>query len=123
MLKIRESIENQEEICNEENCLTCSLVDEFSNLIKEDIHWENALRYVLEVALLKEDEYMESLVKGVYGDGFSEGVLYGIKQSQLRLQDYYNDIDDFIEDDLIILDDEVEESVDDIQTIIKKNQK
>lgn len=125
-----------EDLCEVEKCPTCQLTDqlveEFSQMVYEDVQWENALRHVLGIAFAKDDEMIAELVDSTYTEGFHHGVMVGIENAQMAMENLgeymankiAEDEKTFNEmDDLIIFDDEVEESFDDIQAIIKKNQK
>ena len=119
--------------CTDENCMTCSLVEEFSLMIKDDVHWENALRHILDVAFTKDDELMSDILDESYGIGFHDGIMFGIEQSQKALdnvhefmankiaEDESNDSEIEEEDDVIIFKGE-DDTDDDIQKIIKRNQ-
>lgn len=121
---------NQQEKCTDESCTTCDLIKdltlEFGELITGDVPWQNALEFVLRTALATDDDAMEELIKEVYGDGFSDGVLYGINKSKSVLDEFHDDVANIIEsDDECDCDEYIcedkEDDNDKVQNIIKQN--
>lgn len=119
--------------CDDANCLTCQLVTEFGEQVKQGTHWQDAVRYILAVAFNKEDELMSDILEESYGIGFHDGIMFGIEQSQKALDNLHTHMANKIaedesdepkfdeEDDVIIFKDE-DDTDDEIQKIIKKNQ-
>lgn len=121
------------ESCDDDNCLTCELVNEFGEMIKEGTNWQDALRYVLAVAFSKEEETLVAAVENAYEEGTHDGVMHGIEQSQKALDNLLtlmvnkiaNDMSGaskIEEDDDVIIFKGEDGTDDDIQKIIKKNQ-
>lgn len=122
-----------QEKCNDEDCLSCQLVSEFELMIKDDVHWENALRHILDVAFTKDDELMSDILDESYGIGFHDGIMFGIEQSQKALDNVHefmankiakdeSDEDNIDEEDDVIIFKGEDDTDDDIQKIIKRNQ-
>ncbi|WP_144509952.1 hypothetical protein [Bacillus sp. FJAT-22090] len=122
---------NEQEKCTDDKCITCSLTEEFGLMIKDGVHWENALRHILDVALTKDEEFLSDLLDESYGIGFHDGIMFGVEQSQKALdsvhdymsskiaEDELNDFDNEGQEYEITLSDE--DSDDEIQRIIKNN--
>lgn len=120
---------NPIETCEDDNCLTCQLVTEFGEMIKEGTHWEDALRYALAVAFSKEEETLLASVETAYEEGIHHGVMHGIEQSQKSLDNLLTLMANKIADDLLgvteIKEEEIqfdEDGTDAIQKIIENNQ-
>lgn len=79
---------NQNQQCEEESCIQCSLVNEFKELIDDDVHWENALRYVISVALDMSESVTDEEFHDVFSTGFEEGLELGISNAISILTDY-----------------------------------
>lgn len=86
---------NQNEQC-EESCIVCDLVSEFKLMCDEDVHWENALRHVLHVALEIKDEVVADLVDEQYTLGYEEGLATGVNNAVLAMSEYAEATEDKI---------------------------
>ena len=123
---------NQQEKCTDDTCITCSLIEEFRIMVKDDVPWENALRHILDVAFTKDDEHIAEILDECYSMAFHDGIMFGIEQSQKAL----DNVSDFMEnkiaedetkfnsvdepEDLIPFENE-EDDNDKIQRLIKGN--
>lgn len=121
-----------EDLCEDEKCPTCQLTDqlveEFSQMVYEDVQWENALRHVLGIAFAKDDELLAELMDENYSLAFHDGIMFGIEQAQKEIGQLAQNMSEKILSDeakLVMMfeeDDFTEEVQDDIQAIIKKSQ-
>lgn len=129
---------NFNEQCGDE-CITCTLVDEFKQLVKDDVEWENALRHVLDIMRIEMVKDIESSNEESFEIGYKVGILDGIEQAHDSLVDLHSfiegrfenaiedddsdDIDEYEQnaelDDEIIFDEEDDD--DKIQRIIKQD--
>lgn len=129
---------NNSQECTDENCITCSLVEEFSLMVKDGVNWENALRHVLDVAFTQDNEMISDLMDETYSTGFHDGIMFGVEQSQKALDNVHEFMASKIADDEATFeakndeyDDEIEfeeddtkeVTADDIQAIIKNDKK
>lgn len=82
------NIENE---CEQEKCLQCELVDEFKLLVnKEDIPWEDALRYVLYVSSQEEgitEQELGEAISDAFSEGFEEGLQLGVTKAAKLVND------------------------------------
>lgn len=76
-----------------ENCITCQLVDEFKDMVKADVHWENALRHVIDIVRIEMVKDADLLIEESYIAGYEHGILDGIEQAQSIMGDLYNEYD------------------------------
>lgn len=91
---------NESQECTDDKCIACSLTEEFGDMVKDGVHWENALRHVLDVALTKDDETIADILDEAFSVGFSEGLLFGIEQSKKNLNLLYDIVEDEIAEKL-----------------------
>jgi flagellar biosynthesis/type III secretory pathway protein FliH len=83
-------VNNENEVneeLEEEKCLACDLVLEFKQLIDDEVHWENALRHVLHVALEVKDETMAEFVSEAYSEGYEDGLTTGVVNAAKTMND------------------------------------
>lgn len=132
---------NYEETNEECKCMTCTLTDEFEQMIKDGVEWNLALGYILNVMseeITQSDEDLSELMQQTYFDGFTEGIQSGVFKLQENVDELVDDIvekatkvrneygikDDEDYSDLNEYTDEIEdltdEQVDDIQSILRK---
>lgn len=122
---------------HEEECPMCKLTDdlvlEFGQMIKDGVHWENALRHVFDVYVTKQDEDLADLADEFYTNGFHDGLMTGIENAQNTLESLGEFMAEKIAedektfeaiDDMLNAKEDVENTgvTDDIQEIIRKNQ-
>ena len=90
---------NNQQECTDDKCITCSLVSEFGEMIKDGVHWENALRHILDVAFTQDDEHMAEILDECYSTAFHDGIMFGIEQSQKALDNVYDFMENKIAED------------------------
>lgn len=128
--------EEENEVCE---CIVCEMVEEFRELVKDEVDWESALRHVLHLTITKsesvDDEMISELVDEVYMDGFTDGLEAGVDKAHSlmlalvedtdeRIAEFRNgELDEDIEDeaDNDGIEDLTDEQFIDIQKIISKD--
>jgi flagellar motor switch protein FliG len=72
---------NNNEELEEEKCLACALVEEFKELVDDNVNWEEALRYVIHIAKDIKDDIVADLVDEQYTLGFEDGLTMGVEKA------------------------------------------
>lgn len=93
------SYDDQDEFCE---CNVCDMVDEFRELVKDEVDWESALRHVLHMTISKtqtiEDELLAEVVDDAFSEGFEEGVLSTLTQAQELMDSFVDEVTDKVYD-------------------------
>lgn len=87
---------NYEDDNTECDCPTCSLVDEFKALIKDNVDWESALRHIIYTATNQDDEIVSEIIEEIYSEAFEDGMLFSLEQTQKSLNKFVEDTSDEI---------------------------
>lgn len=83
---------NNKEECLEDECMQCSLVFEFREMVDDDVHWEDALRYVIHVASTVKDDEMND----IFSLGFEDGLKLGVEKASTLLNELVDYTDEQI---------------------------